>query len=111
MFDAGAEQPPAPGALLLPAFDEFVLGYKDRSDSLEPRFAQRIAPGGNGVFRSTAVVGGRIVGTWRRKVLSTTVRVTIEAFHPLSARTRAALEAPAQRYARFVGKDLELRFG
>lgn len=51
--------------LLLPGFDEFVLGYGDRGAILEPVVADRILPGRNGVFRPTVVVDGRIAGTWR----------------------------------------------
>ena len=55
----------ARGTFLLPGFDEFVLGYADRGAVLEPVFADRIVPGGNGMFRPTVVHDGRIVGTWR----------------------------------------------
>jgi hypothetical protein len=55
----------ARGVFLLPGFDEFVLGYGDRGAVLDPEFADRIVPGGNGMFRATVVAGGRIVGTWR----------------------------------------------
>ncbi|TYP82806.1 winged helix DNA-binding domain-containing protein [Blastococcus xanthinilyticus] len=51
--------------LLLSGFDEFVLGYADRSAVLDPEFAERIVPGRNGVFRPTVVADGRITGTWR----------------------------------------------
>jgi hypothetical protein len=51
--------------LLLPGFDEFVLGYGDRRAILDVEFAARIAPGGNGMFRSTVVHDGRVVGTWQ----------------------------------------------
>jgi Winged helix DNA-binding domain len=54
----------ARGLFLLPGFDEFVLGYGDRGAMLDPRLADRIVPGGNGMFRSTVVHDGRIVGTW-----------------------------------------------
>jgi hypothetical protein len=56
----------ARGALLLPGFDELVLGYSDRSAVLPPDFADRVAPGGNGMFLATVVVAGRAVATWRR---------------------------------------------
>jgi hypothetical protein len=56
----------AEGVFLLPGFDEFVLGYADRGAVLDPAFADRIVPGGNGMFRATVVSDGRIVGTWRR---------------------------------------------
>jgi hypothetical protein len=49
---------------LLPGFDEFVLGYADRTCAVPPEFADRIVPGGNGMFRPTVVSGGRVVGTW-----------------------------------------------
>ena len=54
----------ARGTFLLPGFDEFVLGYGERGAVLEPEHANRIVPGGNGVFRPTVVHGGQIVGTW-----------------------------------------------
>lgn len=54
----------AAGVLLLPGFDELLLGYGDRRAHLDPAFADRITPGGNGVFRPTVVSDGRVVGTW-----------------------------------------------
>jgi hypothetical protein len=55
----------AEGVVLLPGFDEFVLGYRDRSTILAPEFADRIVPGNNGMFRPTVVLGGQVVGTWQ----------------------------------------------
>jgi hypothetical protein len=49
---------------LLPGFDEFVLGYADRTCAVPAEFADRIVPGGNGMFRPTVVSRGRVVGTW-----------------------------------------------
>ncbi len=51
--------------LLLPGFDEFLLGYADRDAVLAPEHAERIVPGRNGVFRPTVVLDGRVVATWR----------------------------------------------
>ena len=63
-IDAGAETEPSQRARvhLLPGFDEYVLGYKDRSAILAPEHSQAIVPGGNGVFRPTIVVDGEISG-------------------------------------------------
>jgi hypothetical protein len=65
LLDACRDQ--ARGVFLLPGFDEFVLGYTDRSAVLPAEFAQRIVPGNNGMFRSTVVVDGQVVGTWKRE--------------------------------------------
>ena len=51
---------------LLPGFDELMLGYRDRSAVLDPKHADRVSPGGNGMFLASVVAGGRVVGTWRR---------------------------------------------
>lgn len=51
---------------LLPGFDEYLLGYQDRSAALKPEYAQLIVPGGNGVFRPTVVADGQVSGTWKR---------------------------------------------
>jgi hypothetical protein len=73
-----AHRAEARGVFLLPGFDEFVLGYRERSAVLDPEFADSIVPGGNGMFRPTVVSDGRIVGTWRwtgrgaRRALDTT---------------------------------------
>ncbi|GAB4081903.1 winged helix DNA-binding domain-containing protein [Modestobacter muralis] len=55
----------AAGVLLLPGFDELVLGYADRSCTVPAEFAQRIVPGNNGMFRATVVAGGQVVAVWR----------------------------------------------
>src|SRR5665647_1390124 len=48
----GAHRTAARDVLLLPGFDEIILGYGDRSMTLAPEHADRIVPGGNGVFLS-----------------------------------------------------------
>lgn len=55
----------AMATLLLPGFDELVLGYADRTATLAAEHAERVVPGGNGVFRPIVVTGGRAVATWR----------------------------------------------
>ena len=76
---------------LLPGFDEFVLGYADRSCAVPPEFAERIVPGGNGMFRATVVSGGRVVGTWRRTGSGARRTVTAEPFTTFSDEIAAAI--------------------
>ncbi|MGJ6980105.1 winged helix DNA-binding domain-containing protein [Aestuariimicrobium soli] len=53
-------------ALLLPGFDEFILGYQDRLFAMTATEHEALVPGNNGVFRKTMVRDGRVVGTWTR---------------------------------------------
>ncbi|GAB3301955.1 crosslink repair DNA glycosylase YcaQ family protein [Geodermatophilus aquaeductus] len=70
----------AEGLHLLPGFDEVVLGYADRTCTVPAEHADRIVPGGNGVFRPTVVTGGRAVGTWRWSGKGARRTVTAEPF-------------------------------
>jgi hypothetical protein len=81
--------------LLLPGFDEFVLGYADRSCAVPPEFADRIVPGGNGVFRPTVVAGGRVVGTWRWTGRGARRTVEAEPFTAFPDGVAAAVPAAA----------------
>jgi hypothetical protein len=59
---------PTPRVHLLPGFDEYLLGYADRTAALAPEHREAIVPGGNGMFKPTIVVDGEVVGTWRRTI-------------------------------------------
>ncbi len=73
----------AEGVLLLPGFDEFVLGYGDRTAVVPAEFADRIVPGGNGMFRATVVSAGQVVGTWRWTGRGAGRSVSVEPFAAL----------------------------
>ncbi len=91
-------------AFLLPPFDEFLVAYRDRSAALDPAYNMRIVPGGNGVFNPIIVVGGRVVGSWKRAFKNDSVLMTFSPFKPFSAAQASAITAAAERYGRFVGK-------
>jgi hypothetical protein len=86
----------------LPGFDEYLLGYADRSLPLAAEHADRIVPGGNGIFLPTIVSKGRIVGTWRRTPKSKTAAIEPEHFEEATAAKQASFERAAKAYARFV---------
>jgi hypothetical protein len=94
---------PSVKMLVLPGFDELMLGYKDRSLMLDAAHKQAIIPGGNGVFQPTVVRDGRVVGTWRRTVKRTKVEVAVTELVALSARDRTAVEAAFRPYGQFLG--------
>jgi hypothetical protein len=106
-----ADRPP-PGGIptghLLPGFDEYLLGYADRSAQLDPRHADRVVPGGNGMFLPMAVVRGRVVGTWNRTERTRDVRVTVTPFEPLDAAAVRALDAAAGRLGAFMATPVVL---
>ncbi|SDD29525.1 Winged helix DNA-binding domain-containing protein [Sanguibacter gelidistatuariae] len=98
--------------LMLPGFDEFLLGYSDRSAPLAPHHAPLTVPGGNGVFKPTVVVGGRVVGLWSRRASAHRVIVTCSPFDkPFPPRVAAALASAAADYGRFHGLEAQIVLG
>jgi len=94
----------APRALLLPAFDEYLLAYRDRTLVLDERLARRINAGG-GMLGPCVVVDGRVVGTWRRTLRRRIVEVELGLLEPVSSRAGQAIEAAAARYGEFLGLE------
>jgi hypothetical protein len=95
-------------AYSLPGFDEYLLGYKDRSAVLEARHANKIVPGSNGVFLPTIILQGRVAGTWKRTVKKKTVVLTVSSFKPLKQAEKQAVAAAADRYGQFLGLPVEV---
>lgn len=83
----------ASAPLLLPGFDEFVLGYQDRLFALTAAHHQRLVPGNNGVFKKSIVAGGLVRGTWSRAGRPGKRTLEIDEFAPLSASVRSRLDA------------------
>jgi hypothetical protein len=96
-----------PGAwLALPGFDEYMLGYKDRSMMATPEQLTAIIPGGNGVFQSTIVQGGRVMATWKRTLTRKGVTVTVL---PLAEFDLSSAEKALQPFADYLGVPLTVK--
>jgi hypothetical protein len=94
---------PAGGVRLLPAYDNYAIGYRERA-FIDDRYRPHVYVGG--LIRPTVLVDGRIAGFWglgREELVVT-------PFEPLPARTRRAVERDAADVARFLGRELRVRF-
>jgi hypothetical protein len=98
----------APSLYLLAPFDEYLLGYKDRSAVLRAEDVQRVNPGSNGVFSPIIVVDGRVVGTWKRAFKKGGVLVTPLPFATLNDAELEAFVVAASRYGDFLGMPVIL---
>jgi hypothetical protein len=91
---------------LLPAFDEYLLSYRDRDAVLDPAYKQRINPGNNGMFSPLIVMNGRVVGTWRRSFKRGKVVITTSPFDSFSESDHELIHVVATRYASFLEMPL-----
>ena len=94
--------------LALPGFDEYLLGYRDRSFAIEPENLTRVVPGKNGIFLPVLVRGGRIFGTWRRDWQPRAITVQPTPFGPQSPATALNTERALNEYARFLGRPVRV---
>jgi hypothetical protein len=105
-FMAPGLEPASDAVHALTGFDEYLLGYRVRDAALAPEHSTRVVPGKNGMFLSTIVVNGEVVGTWRRTLARSGVSVELDPFEQLSAATRAALDRTMKDYAAFLERPL-----
>lgn len=106
-----APTPPALGPSdwrALPGFDEYLLGYKDRSLMASPADLAAVIPGGNGVFRSTLVQAGRVRATWTRTLTRKGVTVVIQPFTPFSRSDFFSAAIELEKYAFYLQLPLTL---
>ena len=105
--DTRATRRVAAAVNLLPSFDQFLIGYKDRSASLDPRHAHKITPGGNGMMMQAVLNHGRVVGTWKRAFQKNAVAVTANFFAPPKKDEARAFAGAAARYSQFLGVPIK----
>jgi hypothetical protein len=98
VLDAG----PVRGWHALPGFDEYMLGYKDRTMMATPEMLKSIIPGGNGVFQSTLVRDGRVMAVWKRTLGKKAVSVVVSPLVDFTAKDWTAAEEALQPFGAFV---------
>ncbi len=96
-------------AYLLPAFDEFIISYKDRAAML-PDETHKKAISENGIFRPVILVHGQVKGIWKRTIIKEKVSIEAELFENPYKETRNLIEEAAADYSQFLGKNIELNF-
>lgn len=92
---------------LLPAFDEFMVAYKDRSASLDAHLAKQ-AITGNGIFKPIIVANGKIAGIWKRSLKKDSIVIEKIPFRKLSRAENKAFHEKALEYALFEGGKLRI---
>ena len=93
-------------AHLLPAYDEYLLAYKDRSAMINPLHVRR-GRLGNAVFSQPIVISGQVIGNWKRELKRDAVIITLNPLIPLSKSETKAVARAAERYSEFLGLPLK----
>lgn len=109
-FTGDADAPTVSAVELLPAFDEHLLGYENRSAVLDDDRADSVCPGGNGVFRPTLVMQGRVAGLWKKKESTKALTIEVQPYAVMSKAMRGETEKAIRRLGEFQGKPATVTF-
>jgi len=93
----------------LPGFDEYLLGFKDRSMMADTGQLAAIVPGNNGVFQPTIVRGGRVMAIWKRALTRKGVTITVHPLTEFTSSDHRYAAAALQRYAAYLELPLTVK--
>jgi hypothetical protein len=88
-------------AHLLPKFDSFVLGHKDRIRIIQREFMKNVFRLAGDVAASI-LLNNRIVGTWRYKKTKNSATVSISPFQKLEKEDLKEIKSTAEDFGRFI---------
>ncbi len=90
----------ADSALLLPPFDEFVVSYKDRSEIIEEHHYSKVMTK-NGLFSPTVMLGGKIIGSWKKVSAKGKVGAALSFFQKPAKKTEKLFMKPVKEFSDF----------
>lgn len=94
---------------LLPAFDEFIISYKNRSASLLLE-NHRKTISNNGIFWPVIVIKGKVTGLWKRVIKKDSVLIELDFFQRHNKSIQQQIKKAAAVYGRFLQKEAEVIF-
>ncbi|MGV9312370.1 winged helix DNA-binding domain-containing protein [Streptomyces sp. NPDC003691] len=88
-----------PDVRILPAYDNYLIGYRTREVSVPALHEARVRPGG-GLIRPTVVADGLAVATWARGPGSRSVQVDV--FEPVPPRIEQGIDREKEAVVGFL---------
>ena len=94
--------PPASSVRLLPEYDVYVMGFRERDELVPPAVREQVAAHGKGRYEGPAgtpflLIDGVCAGIWSRKKGAKKIELTVEPARKLSRDEKAGVEAEAER--------------
>ena len=97
---------PARGLRLLPAFDNYLIGYRHRDAILSADLRPRIYAGG--LIHPAVLLDGEVIGRWSLNRSADPAVVTVQRFRSFSRTVRLAVDEEVADIGRFIGRTATL---
>lgn len=98
----------SPTAYLLPNYDEYFIGFKDRSAFAEVIRREKLEENNPTFIAHVIVLDGQIVGGWKRTLKKDSVVVELSLITKLSKSEHQAVVEAANRFGKFLGLSVEV---
>jgi len=95
-------------ALLLPNYDEYLIGYKDRGPVLDSTQTANMVARSNGAFANHVAIDGRLAGSWSRTIKPGSVLIEVSPYRKLTPAHVRAIRGAADCYGEFLGLPANL---
>jgi hypothetical protein len=102
------EREKGPTAYLLPNYDEYFIGFKDRSAIGEVAERAGIKGDDPALIAHIILVDGQIVGGWRRTLKKNAVLIELNLITSLKKAENRSVAEAANRYGKFLGMQVDV---
>ena len=95
----------SPQVALLSWFDEYIIGYKDRSAAFDLRTEKFIEKPKNGIYTPVILIDGKIAGNWKRSLEKQDLKIEIVPFRKFTTTEKKNIAGAIEHYRSFLGLD------
>lgn len=95
---------------LLPAYDEFIISYKNRTATLTFESHLKVVSN-NGFFRPVIVHNGQVIGVWKRTIKKDNAILETDYFGNPGKAIQKQVEKEFEKYVQFLGKKADEKTG
>lgn len=100
----------SPSVYLLPNYDEYFIGFKDRSAMGEVAARVEYKADDPALLAHVIILDGQFVGGWRRILAKDTVTVELNPITKLNKVEKQAVASAAERFGKFLNLKAELKW-
>jgi hypothetical protein len=93
---------------LLPAFDEFLISYRNRSSSLS-KVHNKKTISDNGIFYPIIVVNGQVSGVWKRTFQKNKINIETDLYYPANKQINNMLTKKLDMFGKFLNMETEIK--
>jgi len=90
-------------AHLLPNYDEYFIGFKDRSAIGDAAAKVNLAANDPALIANIIILNGQVVGGWKRTLKKDSVLVELKTIIDLTRKEKAAVGDAAEKFCAFLG--------